>query len=120
MSLGELEEGPGKQAEGLLLQVHSILWIVLGCDFMPPKTNICIQFINVNSSCMSDQSYKAQSGQCALNLHMASALLSYFLDIIYRMCQAVMFQLFCPEKVLEKAALVIFSMCLLEFIYMFF
>ena len=39
---GDCGEAPGKKAEGLLPQVHFVPWIVLGCDFMPPVTNIYI------------------------------------------------------------------------------
>lgn len=32
----------------LLSQLHSDPWIALRCDFVPPATNICIQFISMS------------------------------------------------------------------------
>ena len=46
MSWGTVGETPEeKKAEDLLPQVPFVAWIVLGCDVMPPATNICIDFV---------------------------------------------------------------------------
>lgn len=39
---GTVSEAPGKKVEGLLPHLHFVSWMVLGCDFMPPATIICI------------------------------------------------------------------------------
>lgn len=40
-------------------------------------------------------------------------------EMIYSVCQATVFNLVCPEKIWESAALLIFNRCLLAFILMF-
>lgn len=40
-------------------------------------------------------------------------------EMIYSMCQTIVFNLVCPEKIWESAALLIFNRCLLAFILMF-
>lgn len=70
-----MRETPGEEEEGVLPQVHFVLWIALGHDFVPLVTNIYIQIIRHAYSCwVSDHSYKTQSGQCTLNLDMAFCL----------------------------------------------
>ena len=59
-----MREAPEEKAEGLLSQVHFVPWTVLGRDFVPPVTNIYIQFTRHVYLCwMSEQSYRAQSGE---------------------------------------------------------
>lgn len=88
-----------KKAEGLLPQVHFVPWIVLGCGFLSPVTNLYIQLIrNIYSCWMSDHGCKTQSAQHTLNLPCFCA----FPDTIYRMCQATVLKSVCPERVLEE------------------
>lgn len=71
--LGQLwERLPEEKAKGLLPQVHFVPWISLGCFFIPPVLHIHIQLVrHVHSGWMLEHSYRAQSGQCTLNLDMA-------------------------------------------------
>ena len=72
MPWGTVRKAPGKKGDGLLPQVHFVPWIVLEHDFVPPVANIYIQFLrHAYSCCMSEHSYRTQSGQCTLNLDMA-------------------------------------------------
>ena len=84
-ALETCDSGPrrGIKAEGLLPQMDSVPWIVLGCDFMPVGRKILIQFIRVAYSCwMSEYSYRSilvkayaeYLPQCILNLNMALTL----------------------------------------------
>ena len=58
MHWGPVRENPGKKIEGLLLLVYFVPWIALGCDFVPPVTNIGIQCVRHGYSCwMSEHSY---------------------------------------------------------------
>lgn len=60
-------ETPGKMTEGLLPQVHSILRIFLGNNFIIPITCIYVPHIrNVCSCSMSDHRYRMQYGEVIL------------------------------------------------------
>jgi hypothetical protein len=83
-----LGDAPRQMAKGLLTQVHFVHWIVLGCYFTPPVANIYIKFTrHVYSYWMSGHSYRAQHGQCALNLVITFFLpcLCAFPDVVYSM-----------------------------------
>lgn len=53
-----------KNGEDLLVQIHFVPWHNLGCDFLPPATNICIQFVKHDYFCwMSEHNYRTQCGE---------------------------------------------------------
>ena len=110
--------------------VHFVPQVLLTYNFVPPGTNIYIQLEGIFFSCwMSDHSYRTQSGGRA-DWVLSSVYPEYgygllprfraFPDMIYSLRQATVLELACPEKVLGKAALLIFSMCFPTFIYMVF
>lgn len=73
---GELREAPGKKK---LPQVHFVPRNILGCNVVPPVTTIYIQFMRHVYSCwMPGHLCGTRSGQCILNLDMASALFLSF------------------------------------------
>ena len=113
-----LRKVPETKAQGLLPQVQFFPWIALGCDFMPPVTNIyktCLFLLDVWILLQNPiWSVYLESGYILLPCFCA------FPDIIYSMCQTILFKLIYYEEVWEMAVLLIFSMCLMTFVCMFF
>jgi hypothetical protein len=73
--LEKVIEVPENSTEGLLHQVYFLLWIVPGHDFVPPVTNIYIQFLrHLYFPWMLGYRYRTQSGLCILNLNLAICL----------------------------------------------
>ena len=109
-ALGNCERGSRRKGKGPLSQVHFVPWIVLGCDFCAPATNISTQFTRHVYSCwVSEHSYRTQSGERAeLSAVVGvpwiwiwpSALLHAFPERISSTCQVIVFRLVCPENVL--------------------
>lgn len=102
--------------------MHFVPWIVPGLDFMPPVINIYTQFIRHDYSCwMSEYSYRVKSGHWTLNLDMTFCH-AFMLSQIESMICARRLSLNCSVlgKIWKRISLLIFSMCLLAFIYLLF
>lgn len=100
------ERGSQPQKEGAEdLLPHQI---ILGCDFVASVANTYIQFIRDAYSCWPlEGSYRTWSGQGALCLDMASALLPCFL-------RNTLLYVLGNYSVWEMAALLIFNVCLIQ------
>lgn len=64
---------------GPLPQVHFVSWTVLGCDFVPPVLNICIQFIRRVYSCWSGNGARL----CVFNHSVLLISVAYFLEPVF-------------------------------------
>lgn len=59
--------------------VHFVSWTVLGCDFVPPVLNICIQFIRRVYSC-----WRGNGAQlCVFNDSVLLISVAYFLEQVF-------------------------------------
>lgn len=123
MPWGTVGEAPCKKSEGVFPQMNFVPWIVLGHNYMTPVLNIYIHCIltGYQFRAIEPNPMKGYSGccpKCAQSGYDFLPCFHSFPGSLYSTCQAIVFMNWSIlSKFWERAALSIFSMCLLAFIY---